>query len=75
MLGIYLYSIQAPFQVRLEESEAVEAVREAVQKVERWSGSRRWERRKDGREKELGECKWWNLLESKGNDGKRGGAA
>jgi hypothetical protein len=37
-LGIDLDSIQARFRVRLEESEAAGAIREAVQKVERWIG-------------------------------------
>ncbi len=37
-LGIHLDSIQARLRVRLEESEAAGAIREAVQKVERWIG-------------------------------------
>ncbi len=37
-LGIHLDSIQAQFRVRLEESEAAGAIREAVRKVERWIG-------------------------------------
>jgi hypothetical protein len=37
-LGIHLDSIQARFRVRLEESEAVGVIREAIEKVERLTG-------------------------------------
>ncbi len=46
-LGIHLDSIQARFKVRLEESEAAGAIREAGQKVERWI--RRYEGQTSGR--------------------------
>jgi hypothetical protein len=37
-LGIYLDSIQAQFRVWLEEPEVAGVIREAVQKVGRWTG-------------------------------------
>jgi hypothetical protein len=37
-LGVDLDSIQAQFRVRLKESEAAGAIRDIVEKVERWIG-------------------------------------
>jgi hypothetical protein len=78
-LGIHLDSIQARFRVRLEESEAAGAIREAVQKVERWIG---WDegqaggrgRRRAGRRNQ-GNVRGGTSLESEGYGGERGGAA
>jgi hypothetical protein len=78
-LGIHLDSIQARFRVRLEESEAAGAIREAVQKVERWIG---WDvRQVRGR----GRRRAWRgnkvnvrgetSLKNERSEGERGGAA
>jgi hypothetical protein len=38
LLGIHLDSIQAQLRIRLEESEAVQAIRDKVEKMGRWIG-------------------------------------
>jgi hypothetical protein len=78
-LGIHLESIQEQFRVRLEESKAAGAIREAVQKVERWIG---WDegqaggrgRRRAGRRNQ-GNVRGGKLLESERNGEERGRAA
>jgi hypothetical protein len=64
-LGIQLDSIQARFRVRLEESEAAGAIREAVEKVERWIGGGWgtccWEKEKEGKERDPGDFKRRNV--------------
>ncbi len=78
-LGIHLDSIQARIKVRLEESEAAGAIREAVQKVERWIGLDEGQaggrgRRRAGRRNQ-GNVRGGTSLESEGNEGERGRAA
>jgi hypothetical protein len=68
--GIHLDSIQARFRVRLEESEAAGAIREAVQKVETWIGWDEGEAGGRGRKRAVrrnhGNLRGGTMLESRG---------
>jgi hypothetical protein len=78
-LGIYLDSIQGHFRVRLEESEAAGAIREAIQKVERWigwdEGQAGWRGRRRARRRKRVNLRGKASLESEGNERERGRAA
>jgi hypothetical protein len=78
-LGIHLDSIQAQFRVKLEESEAVGVISEAVEKVVRWIGGagehavRR--RRRRARRGTQGNSRGGTLLDGAGIKEERGGEA
>jgi hypothetical protein len=78
-LGIHLDSIQAQLRVRLEESEAAEAIREAVVKEESLIGGARGQagrrQRRRARRGTQGNVKGRTLRDDAGNEEQRGGEA
>ncbi len=78
-LGIHLDSIEARFKVQLEKSEAAGVIREAVEKVERWTGGAQREaggrRRRRARRKNQVNTRGGTPLNGRGSEGERGGWA
>ncbi len=72
LLEAHLDSIQAKFRVRLEESEAAEAMEEDVEKVERWIGGARCQagerRRSRARRETQGNLRCGTSLDGAGSE-------